>query len=78
MCDSNFKPFWDRKYGKESICGITCIRLRPGCNKKGISYCVYLPCEHGFYRSAIQKWAIKHRVATCPVCRQEFRKSLVL
>lgn len=65
------KPFWDKKYGKDKICGITLMRLRPGKNKNGKSYVVFLPCKHGFYRSALKK-AISKGLHGCPLCRKNF------
>ena len=64
------KPFWDKKYGKESICAITLTRLRPGRNKKGETYIIKLKkCKHLFYRSALLLWYKKDE--RCPVCRQK-------
>ena len=64
------EPFWDKKYGKNSICGITLTRLRPGKNKNGISYIVKTKCNHLFYRSALNKWLENNN--SCPTCRQKF------
>ena len=63
------KPFWDKKFGKTSICPITLTRLRPGKNKKGISYTITSSCNHTFYRSAFNEW-VKYN-DTCPVCRKK-------
>lgn len=65
--------WWNKKFGKDAICGITHLRLRQGKNKNGISKCVYLKCGHGFFRSALTKW-VNHVffTPTCPMCRQEF------
>lgn len=71
------KPWWNKKYGKDSICAITRTRLRSGKNKKNEKYSVFLPCKHGFVRSAlfemiktdIDRNAIEHN---CPLCRQTF------
>jgi len=65
--------WWDKKYGKDKICGITRIRLRCGKNKVGKSVTVYLKCGHGFYRSAIKNWVYAQKGnSTCPLCRKEF------
>ena len=66
------KSFWKR--WENRICGITHTRLRPGKNKKGLSYSVFLPCEHGFYRSALNEWIKRcpKDNATCPMCRKKF------
>lgn len=64
------EPYWNKKWGKNSICGISHARLRPGSNKQGVPYCVFLPCKHGFYLSVLQVWYHKHN--TCPMCRTEF------
>ncbi len=66
--------WWNKKYGKNSICGITQSRLRPGKNYYGSSYVLKLPCKHTFYRSALQKWILTHPTVlpTCPLCRKIF------
>ena len=75
------KPFWHGKWNKENICSITHARLRPGKNKKGVSYCLFLPCGHGFYRSAISEWVKKGSSwndPTCPLCRTPFNEELYI
>lgn len=70
------KAFWDKKYGKDKICAITFMRLRSGKNKEGKSYVVFLPCKHGFYRSALKNAIAKgHR--QCPLCRKNFDVSVI-
>lgn len=68
--------WWNNRYGKESICGISRCRLRSGVNKNGISYTIKLPCGHCFYRTMIIEWVKKNnnifRFPTCPICRNEF------
>ena len=64
--------WWDKKYGKESVCGITRTRLRPGKNLEGYTYCVFLKCKHGFCRSALKKWVTIGGSTTCPMCRKYF------
>lgn len=66
-------PFWDKKWGGQ-LCGITHGRLRPGCNKQGVPYSVFLNCKHGFYRSVIIEWSKScyPQHPTCPVCRRVF------
>jgi hypothetical protein len=66
-------PFWYKKW-KDQQCGITHGRLRPGKNKNGESYSVFLNCNHGFYRSVILEWAKScfPKNATCPICRRIF------
>jgi hypothetical protein len=73
-------PWWNKKYGKDSICAITHSRLRPGKNSDGLSYCIFLPCKHGFYRSAITNLVISNseEILKCPLCRQEFDPILVV
>lgn len=64
------KSFWRKKWSGK-ICGITQSRLRPGFNKHGYSYSVFLECSHGFYRSVLIEW-IKNcptNEVTCPICR---------
>lgn len=64
-------PFWKKKWC-EKTCGITQTRLRPGKNKYGLSYSVFLKCSHGFYRSVLIEWIrnCPTEIPTCPVCRQ--------
>ena len=66
--------FWKKKW-EGQLCGITHGRLRPGRNKKGDPYCIFLDCKHGFYRSVILEWVINcyPENPTCPVCRTIFR-----
>ena len=63
------KNFWINKwYGQ--VCGISHTRLRPGGNKSGQSYCIFLSCKHGFYRSVLNKWIENCPTdPTCPMCR---------
>lgn len=67
-------PWWAKKYGKNSICAITNTRLRPGKNKNNLPYSIFLPCKHGFYRSAMLQWVLAkpNEIPTCPLCRREF------
>lgn len=73
-------PWWNKKYGKDSICAITQSRLRPGKDSHGLSYCLFLPCKHGFYRSAVRNFIILNdaKILKCPLCRKEFDPSLVV
>lgn len=73
-------PWWNKKYGKDSICAITQGRLRPGKNTDGLSYCIFLPCKHGFYRSAILNLIVlnDNEIPKCPLCRKEFDPILAL
>ena len=69
--------WWNKKWGKDKICGITLTRLRPGKDHKGVSKCVYLKCGHGFYRKCLQKWIITKfnsgdGEVNCPMCRKNF------
>ena len=67
------KSWWNKKYGKDKICGITHTRLRPGRDRFGRTYVVYLNCKHGFYRTPLMEWAINSpNNPTCPLCRKEF------
>lgn len=65
--------FWRKKW-ENKVCGITHTRLRPGKNKDGLSYSVFLPCKHGFYRSVLDKWikTSPKDSTTCPLCRKKF------
>ena len=67
--------WWDKKWGKNKLCGITKSRLRAGKNKDGQLYVTWLSCGHGFYTSALLEW-VKHCIIrtspTCPICRKSF------
>lgn len=63
-------PWWNKKYGKNSLCAITHTRLRSGKNKHGQPRSIFLNCKHGFCRSALQSWSILN--STCPLCRTHF------
>jgi hypothetical protein len=63
------QPFW-AKYGKSEICGISHSRLRPGKDKDGNLYVIFLPCGHGFYRQPLQIWMQRSEI--CPICRHPF------
>lgn len=70
--------FWKDKWVK--TCGITKSRLRPGKNKYGLSYSVFLTCKHGFYRNVLIEW-IKNcpsEQPTCPMCRKIFKVNSIL
>ena len=66
-------PFWS-KYGKDKICGITRTRLRPGKNKYEETYTVFLPCKHGFCRSALKNYVLTYPTQDliCPMCRRVY------
>ena len=64
--------WWNKKYGKDSICAITQTRLRPGRNKYGQKRSIFLGCHHGFNRVALQDWIVSSIEPTCPLCRKEF------
>ena len=68
------KSWWNKKWGKESICPITLKRLRPGKDKSGLSKCIFLNCGHGFYRESIEKWFndCESERPSCPMCRKPF------
>ena len=71
--------YWEKKW-KNKKCGITKGRLRPGKDKNGKSYCVFLKCKHGFYRKTLIEW-VKNcptEIPTCPICRKEFTIMMVL
>lgn len=61
-------PWWNKKYGKESVCAITKTRLRPGNS-------VFLKCKHGFCYNALKQW-VSMGNKTCPLCRKEICKIL--
>lgn len=66
--------WWNRKWGKGSVCSITFSRLRPGKDDYGYKKCVYLSCKHGFYRKALVEWykSCPKEAPTCPTCRRPF------
>ena len=65
----NNKPWWNRKYGKDSICPITKTRLRPG-------YSVFLRCGHGFSKNALETYIETGGTSRCPLCRAYFDPKL--
>jgi len=71
-------PFWKKKWS-EKVCGITHTRLRPGINKYGDSYVVFLDCTHGFYRSVLIEWVknCPNTIPTCPICRNKFNQNSI-
>jgi len=69
--------WWIKKYGKNSTCGITFSRLRPGKGKDGLSYSIFLPCSHGFYRKALLAWTVAGK-NNCPICRRIFDPVLLI
>ena len=64
------KMWYNKKWGKDKICGITFTRLRQGVNYYGLSYTSHLSCGHAFYTKALIEWAKKSN--TCPLCRKKF------
>ena len=44
--------WWDKKWGKNSVCVITHTRLRPGVDKDGLSYVISLSCGHFFLQTS--------------------------
>ena len=75
--------WWYKKYGKDSICAITKTRLRPGRDRYGLTYALFLPCKHGFSRTALVNWVFSivengyDDTVTCPLCRRQFDPVLV-
>ena len=67
------KSYWKKRW-EEQVCGITKTRLRPRKNKDGLSYTVFLDCNHGLYRSPLKEWIkiCPTYVPTCPICRTMF------
>jgi hypothetical protein len=63
--------FWNKKWGKESLCGITHSRLRPGGYSDGTPRCIFLECSHGFYIKPLFEWIREkgRENAKCPLCR---------
>ena len=76
MSSDKSKPWWSYKYGKDKICAITKTRLRPGKDRKGNSYSIFLKCGHGFSRSALEKFISIAEKASCPLCRRCFDPKL--
>ena len=79
MCEDLRKPFWNKKWGKDQKCAITCSRLRPGKDCNGLSYTIELECGHRFWRKALLQWIIAsysndNLEPSCPVCRQLIKK----
>lgn len=70
---SSSSPFWNKKWGKQSICGITHTRLRPGAYEDSTPRCLFLQCGHGFYTRPLFEW-IKTKGennSVCPLCRMK-------
>jgi hypothetical protein len=69
---------WKNKW-KNKYCGISKGRLRPGKDKNGLGYSIFLECSHGFYRSVLTEWVKKcpKSKPTCPICRKEFSSDIV-
>lgn len=67
------EPWWNKKWGSESMCSITYTRLRPGKNKNGVRKTSSLKCSHRFCTKSLLEW-IKNcpNTPTCPICRKEF------
>lgn len=67
------KPWWSKKWGSNSICGITYSRLRPGKNKNGVHHTSRLKCSHSFCTNLLLEWIKKcPGEPTCPMCREQF------
>lgn len=56
------KPWWSKKWGRDKICPITHVRLRPGNKVKK------LRCGHFFLKKAIDDWLKSNN--SCPMCRE--------
>ena len=71
------KAWWDKKWGKNKICGITHTRLRPGTNKRGTPYVTWINCGHGFYTGVLLEWMVHcfsvYSKPTCPICRENIK-----
>ena len=71
----NRAAWWDKKWGRDKMCGITHNRLRSGTDKKGHPYVTWIGCGHGFNTNALIKWTMhclsKSDFATCPICRKK-------
>ena len=69
--------WWNKKYGKDSICPISHSRLRAGKNSQGQKYSIFLGCGHGFSRTSLEAY-IKNSETPyrCPICRRGFDPKL--
>lgn len=65
------KQWWDKKWGKEQICGISYNRLRSGQKKNGISLTTNLKCGHRFCTIPLLNWMSVNN--TCPICRENIK-----
>lgn len=70
MCKTT-KSWWDSKWHKDNICGISHARLRPGKSRNGIPYTIQLTCKHRFYTNCLLQWMSKGG-DVCPCCRRPF------
>jgi len=68
------KSWWDSKWNKDNICGISHARLRPGKSQSGIPYTIQLKCNHRFYTSCLLHWMEINGdgEVSCPCCRNPF------
>ena len=67
------RAWWDAKWNKDNICGISHARLRPGKTKSGIPYTIQLNCNHRFYTNCLLHWmSVKKGEVRCPCCRRPF------
>ena len=68
-------PWWSRRWGRDNVCGINLVRIRPGSNKNGTKYTTTLECGHSFSTFSLFEW-IKSTPDTenrvCPICRRQF------
>lgn len=64
------KPWWSSKWGRDKICPITHVRLRPGNKVKT------LRCGHSFLKKAIDDWIKNNN--TCPLCRQKIKPAVTV
>ena len=72
------QPWWNKKWGKNSVCAITHTRLRPGVDKDGLPYVISLSCGHFFYRKVINAWYVKSSDPSCPICRKVITDDYIL
>ena len=68
--------WWNKKWGKDQICGITHNRLKCGVNKNGIPFTSELNCKHRFQTNALLEWMKIN--STCPLCREPFNLESLL
>jgi len=68
--------WWEKKWGKDQICGISYNRLKCGTNKNGVLLSTTLKCNHRFCTEPLLKWFSINN--SCPICRENIKLEDIL